>query len=172
MDSKVNISSAATTLTDVISTLEKRRTGLQREIQHVDADLKATRRAITVLNQLRESGSGAPLETKDAGTARQEGDLVRDTMPGESDESITCGAATADDIAGLKFNHLAFRRIAEMNSGLLHLRQAAVLVSHAREVKGTLTSVMSAQRQRMTASPDWERVTPGVYRLIKSVPAQ
>lgn len=78
---------------------------------------------------------------------------------------VTCGGATSDDISDCKFQHQAFRRIAEINKGELILKTAADLVFAVMNPRGTKDSVLVAQRRRMKFSSDWERVGRGVYRL-------
>ena len=78
---------------------------------------------------------------------------------------VACGGATADDIIDCKFQHQAFRRIAEINNGEIILKTAADLVFAVMNPRGTKNSVLVAQRRRMKFDSDWERVGRGVYRL-------
>ena len=82
------------------------------------------------------------------------------------------GVTRVEDLRDCRYQHEAFRKIAEMNQGHLVLGESVDLVIAALGPKGTRDSVLVSQRRRMQKSDEWERESRGIYRLKKFSPVK
>ena len=122
----------------------------EREASQTEAEIDANRR---LLERIRRKIIAS--------------NCARPEKPSGVTSVVACGAATVEDIQTCRFQHEAFRRIAEMNQGVLVLSDAADLVIAALQPKGTKNSVLVGQRRMMQQNHDWERVSRGTYQLTK-----
>ena len=139
---------ASAVIKNDVAELEKTYALQKADLALLKADIAAGKRMLERIEEKR---------------VRRNNYLSEDTS--EAISIVTCGGATSDDISDCKFQHQAFRRIAEINKGELILKAAADLVLAVMNPRGTKDSVLVAQRRRMKFSSDWERVGRGVYRL-------
>ena len=118
-----------------------------------EADLSKTKAEITTLKRAADI------------FLEREMKLLSKSGDDDDHSNVMCGAATVDDIKGVRYQYRAIRRIAELNGGELNLAEAVDLVIAGMNPRGRRESILSTQRRRICNSGEWERVSRGVYRL-------
>ena len=140
----------------VATEIRARLPDLEARCVRQEADLSKTKAEITTLKR-----------ATDIFLEREMKLFCRSGDDDDSHSNVRCGAATIEDIKGVRYQYRAIRRIAELNGGELNLAEAVDLVIAGMNPRGRRESILSTQRKRICNSGEWERVSRGIYRLIE-----
>ena len=71
-------------------------------------------------------------------------------------------------LSGCRTQREALHTIARHNDGIVRARDAAQLIYDAGLSRGKLSSVISTTHNLLSYGYEWERVAPGMFRLIET----